>query len=36
VVKTNERALYYVLGGKAVRYPVGVIANRRPVALRLG
>jgi lipoprotein-anchoring transpeptidase ErfK/SrfK len=25
VVKTNERALYYVLGnGKAVRYPVGV------------
>jgi lipoprotein-anchoring transpeptidase ErfK/SrfK len=25
VVKTNERALYYVLGnGKALRYPVGV------------
>ncbi len=25
VVKTGERALYYVLGdGKAVRYPVGV------------
>jgi len=25
VVKTSERALYYVLGnGKAVRYPVGV------------
>jgi lipoprotein-anchoring transpeptidase ErfK/SrfK len=25
VVKTNERAVYYVLGnGKAVRYPVGV------------
>ena len=24
VVKTNERVLYYVLGGKAVRYPVGV------------
>src|SRR5215467_2620849 len=30
VVKTSERALYYVLGnGKAVRYPAGVVAASR-------
>jgi lipoprotein-anchoring transpeptidase ErfK/SrfK len=30
VVKTSERALYYVLGnGKAVRYPVGSMRRRR-------
>ena len=36
VVKTSERALYYVLGnGSAVRYPVGVWLGRQAME-RLG
>ena len=34
VVKTNERALYYVLGnGKALRYPVGVGRSCLPLIM---